>query len=101
MLGWVNWIGNRYYTDPETGYLASGVTKVDEKPYFFGIKSNRVMYGIVNYEGEKYYTNYQGYLQTGMQNVGGKWYYFNDETYKAESGWKELDGLRYYFDEET
>ena len=101
MRGLIYYDNKVYYTNPQTGELASNVTIVDGKPYFFGINTNRLMYGLINYNGDMYYSNSQGILQSGMVQVGKTWYYFDKNTYKAKSGWVEENGLKYYFDPVT
>ena len=99
MYGWMNYDGLTYHMNEETGILDSGVTEVDGKHYFFGIKYNKLMYGLItDYDGDKYYTNNKGELQSGFHEIDGKVYYFDSKTYKALSGWQEIDGAKYYFD---
>ena len=42
-----------------------------------------------------------GAMVTGVQQIGGKWYYFESSgaQYKT-AGWKQISGKWYYFDEE-
>ena len=102
MYGFINYNGDTYYTDPETGELATGITIINEKPYFFGISKFKLQKGLIGYNGDYYYSNSECILQTGMLEVNGNYYYFDkDNDYKALSGWQTIDGLRYYFDPVT
>ena len=96
--GFIDYNGERYYADPETGEVASNVTIVDGVPYFFGITKFKMMKGLFEYNGDFFYTNSEGVLQTGWQEIDGKYYYFDKDSYKGLTGWHDIDGLRYYFD---
>ena len=83
MYNFINYNGAVYYADPTTGELASGVTIIGNKGYFFGINKNKLMYGEINHNGEYYYSNSAGILQTGNITINGINYYFDKETFKA------------------
>ena len=84
----------------ETGILKSGKTTVDGVDYFFDLTKYKLMTtGLINANGTYYYTNKNGVLQKGFQEVGNNWYYFG-EDYTALKGWQEIDGLKYYFGED-
>ena len=100
MTGWLDYDNSTYYMNDE-GETASGITIIDDVPYFFGIKYKKLMVGprLIEYNGDLFCTDKKGVLQTGMQKVDGKYYYFDKTTYKAVSGWQEIDGEKYYFDD--
>ena len=99
--GFIDYNGERYYADPETGEVASNVTIVDGVPYFFGITKFKMMKGFFEYNGDLFYSNSKGILQTGMIDTGEGYYYFDSESYKATSGLFEIDNETYYFDPVT
>ena len=65
----------RYYLDPETGLRHIGFTEVD---------------------GETYYMNQYGRIQTGLKTIDGNRYYFSSSG-KMQTGWKTINGKKYYF----
>ena len=77
-------------------------TEINGKLYFFGIKSYRLMKGILTLEDGTYYLDQKtGERKTGMIEIGDNYYYFNKTTGKEETGLKEINGLTYYFDDVT
>ena len=58
--------------------------KIDSRYYYF--KDGRVQYGMINIENSTYYTHpREGYLLNGLQSIGDKIYYFDQNTYKMKT----------------
>ncbi|MDR3364123.1 MAG: Ig-like domain-containing protein [Clostridiales Family XIII bacterium] len=78
--GWVTVDGQARYFDPANGGIA---------PQGWFQHSN----------GQTYYFWYggEGIFATGLQTIGGKQYYFNEQGHKAV-GWQAIDGQARYFD---
>ena len=94
--------GLTYYIDPATGQMASGITEVDGKMYFFGINTKKMMKGWINYNGLTYYTNPEtGELAHLWTEIDGKTYFFGIRTYKLMKGFLYLDDGTYYLDPNT
>ena len=68
------------------GQVATGLTVIDGKMYFFSDADN------------DYY--YYGEKMTGMIQAGGNWYMFSSDGI-ALSGWQTYNGASYYFDPDT
>lgn len=77
------WKGGRYYL--ADGRMASGVTKINGKYYFFQRSSSKA------YKGKVYKSKWIKY--------NGKYYYASKSGALAENGWKRIktDGRFYYF----
>lgn len=77
------WKGGRYYLSD--GRMASGVTKIGGKYYFFQRSSSKA------YKGKVYKGKWIKY--------NGKYYYASGSGVLAENGWKRIkaDGRFYYF----
>ena len=56
--------------------------------------------GLQEIEGKKYYFDDGGIMQTGMIQVENDWYYFGSDGV-MQTGWLKLKGKKYYFDTET
>ena len=52
--------------------------------------------GMLEIDGAKYYFDDSGIMQTGMQSIGGKKYYF-DENGVMQTGFADISGKRYCF----
>ena len=73
--------GDKYYADATTGKVAKGLTKID---------------------GDTYYFNDSGVMQTRFVTVGNDTYYFSIYDGKAIKGWfTQENGDRYYADKDT
>ena len=54
--------------------------------------------GWQNIGGKWYYFSAGGAMQTGWQNIGGKWYYFSTGG-AMQTGWQNINGTWYYMEE--
>jgi len=73
--------GDKYYADATTGKVAKSLTKID---------------------GDTYYFNDSGVMQTRFVTVGNDTYYFSIYDGKAIKGWfTQENGGRYYADKDT
>ena len=99
--GFIDYNGERYYADPETGEVASGFTLLNGNSYFFDPVDFKMINGLFECDEDYYYANNDGILQTGMIDTGEGYYYFDSESYKATSGLFEIDNETYYFDPVT
>ena len=91
--GWNTINGERYYT--ENNYVVSGEKTIDNKKYFFGITTNKLLYGWQNYNGKFYADDVTGELKEGWQQIDNEIYYFKDS--RALSGLNEIDSKKYFF----
>ena len=90
--------GSWYYFD-ETGAMFKGIIAIydddTEKYSTYAANNNGTVTsgwtGWKNYNGDQNwtYTNANGEVLTGWQNIGGRWYYFSD-------GWYQTTGETYY-----
>ena len=122
--GWLIQKEGKYYLDPETGVLVTGLKEVDGKKYYFepsgeipgkmaeGWKeiekqtyyfvpeTGQMKLGWSTIDGKKYYFEKDGHQTTGWRSLGGKKYYFVPETGQMKLGWSTIDGKRYYFEKD-
>lgn len=56
--------------------------------------------GLVTIDGERYYFDERGHMQTGWVKWKNEWYYF-DENGKMVTGWLKIGNAWYYLDPET
>ena len=122
--GWLIQKEGKYYLDPETGVLVTGLKEVDGKKYYFepsgeipgkmaeGWKeiekqtyyfvpeTGQMKLGWSTIEGKKYYFEKDGHQTTGWRSLGGKKYYFVPKTGQMKLGWSTIDGKKYYFEKD-
>ena len=118
--------GDRFYMD-EDGQMAVGLTTIGEDTYFFNDKHNGSCGAMVTgwkwfegayyffesdgtmaaetwkkLSGSTYYLDADGKMLTGLQDIDGVTYFFNDKHDGAcgamVTGWKYIAGVYYYFD---
>ena len=116
--GWINYDGTYYYADLQTGEIKTGLQTIDGKKYYFNkdgvrqkdfqivdgkkyffsrINDNAMKYGWINYDGTYYYADLQtGEIQTGLQTIGDKKYYFNKDGVR-QKGFKSIESKTYFF----
>lgn len=73
-------------------YLATGRTEIDGKAYYFGEDSGMLQ---INMRGN-YFTDENGVIQTGEQEVDGKKVFYDDNG-ELVNGWYTKDGKTYYY----
>ena len=113
---------NQKYYANNNGELQLGYQSIDGKTYFFS--KDKTMYGalktgkfvvdgkyqifneylqtgLFEFEGNKYYANSKGVLQTGFHTINGKRYFFSGDKIRfgvMRYGWIQYNGYRYYLD---
>lgn len=85
--GWIQTASGWYYLKPETGLMATGMLRINDKTYYFNAASDAV----------------QGKMATGWyQDEKGSWYFFSTTADNTEgaavTGWQWVDGKSYYFE---
>ena len=122
--GWLIQKEGKYYLDPETGVLVTGLKEVDGKKYYFepsgeipgkmteGWKeiekqtyyfvpeTGQMKLGWSTIDDKKYYFEKDGHQTTGWRSLGGKKYYFVPKTGQMKLGWSTIDGKKYYFEKD-
>lgn len=107
-----NYIYSNWFYATQNGNLAQGWTKINGKWYFFGYVNNiggkEIIegYNLRRYvylakDGNKYYLDQSGVLQTGFYDITN--FYGNAPAYASSSGvitegWKQVNGNWYYSD---
>ena len=96
-------VDNRVLYFLDDGSMARGLTKKDDKIYFFRWEDGAQQTGLVQVGVSDYmYLNADGTCLTGLfRSVAGETYWFDEETKLARSGLVETDQFRYYFDPDT
>lgn len=122
--GWLIQKEGKYYLDPETGVLVTGLKEVDGKKYYFepsgeipgkmaeGWKeiekqtyyfvpeTGQMKLGWSTIDGKKYYFEKDGNQTTGWRSIGGKMYYFTEKTGVLRKGWLTLGNTKYYLNKD-
>ena len=85
--GWVHTASGWYYLQPETGIMATGMLRINDRTYYFNQTPDAV----------------EGKMVTGWyQDAAGKWYFFSTTADSTEgaavTGWQWIDGRSYYFE---
>ena len=95
------WVGDQYIdTD---GLPLSGWQFIDNKWYYLNpANDNKRAKGFFkDSQGYWYFTDSNGVMQKGWQEVNGTWYYFDDDGIMV-TGWQEMDtNVWYYFNPDT
>lgn len=102
--GWQTIGDSKYYFDPKTKIMATGLKKISGKWYYFGgKKSGKLRYGWITVKENTYFANKKtGVIQTGWKNISGKRYYFDpDKSGKMVTGFKTINKKIYYLDPKT
>ena len=113
--GWQNWNG-KFYLDSEgktkegineidgakyfvkDKYIVNGFQRENGKIYFFGLTTNKLLYGWQSTGKDTYwYQDDTGALVTGAHNIDGRDYVFNEETGLLD-GFKTVNNKLYYYD---
>lgn len=105
ITGWAEIDGNTYYFY-DSGAMALGITQIGEEQYYFNPETGAMTYGFVKVglEDYMYYLQGEKLPYAGLKKVDNKLYYFseNEADYgMALSGMQEIEGDTYYFDELT
>lgn len=91
--------GYIYYYDPKTHKALTGEKIIDNKKYFFydtGVLRTGIVRDSTN---NTYYYTANGEIGKGFIVIGGKTYYFDEESQLALSGIHEIEGKKYYFNQ--
>ena len=118
LLGWYNELGNTYYF--ENGIRLKGIHKIGDNYYHFGENtaqlkrgwsitldkkeyysdSNGVMqFGFQNIDGNDYYISLEEGLYKGIYKIGDNYYHFGQNTAQLKRGWSiTLDKKQCYSD---
>ncbi len=96
LLGFQEIEGETYYFGSD-GSMYKGIMEIEGKRYLFGFNSGKLYIGWAKVpNGDMYYTDASGVVQTGYQTIEGKDYLF-DEAGILQTGWQEIEGKTYYF----
>ena len=99
VTGWKQVKGVWYYLQSD-GYMLTGWLKDAGKWYY--LKANGAMAtGWIKDKGEWYYLNSTGAMLEDWQKIGGRWYYFEPGKGNAARGFRTIGGKDYYFFEES
>ena len=101
--GWISWNKRKFYIDPETVEVQTGMQSVEGKWYYFDPVSKpagRMVVGWKTLEDGKYYFDKNGVRKKGWLTVGEKKYYF-DQSGPMVKGWRSIRGKKYYFDQKN
>lgn len=72
-----------YYPDDSGRYVENGWWKDGEKYYCFDSDGYMMENAWTEYKGRRCYLGADGTMLTGLQCLGGKWYYFDSNGYAA------------------
>ena len=77
--------------------MATGITTIKDKKYLFGATSGKLYYGLTpSPDGNTYYADNNGIIQTGWQTIGKNKYYFNEQGV-MQIGFISINNDKYYF----
>ena len=78
--------------------MVTGWQRLPDGNWYYFDGSGVMQTGWLNRGGNWYYLNRSGVMQTGWQYIGGSWYYFYPGGNMASSTTLTLGGTRYTFD---
>ena len=93
---WVHF-GNIYRYRGEDGKIVTGWKEINDSWYYFSYNGNMAT-GILDIDGAKYCFNEGGVMLTGWQKINEQWYYFGNDGI-IKTGIQEIDDKKYYFDD--
>ncbi|MCC8110706.1 MAG: CAP domain-containing protein [Ruminococcus sp.] len=107
-IGWIDADGYCYYADEETGEKQIGMQEIGTETYYYfdeyGIQQTDM---VTTETGIYYFSPISGEMQVRKLNIGTSVYYFTaegdiDSGYGTmQTGWQEISGKYYYFNEKT
>jgi len=93
--GWFTDDGKKYYSDSD-GIVQYGWTDIGTERYYLDEAQGYALTGLQEIYGEKYYFDENGLMLTGWQKINKKWYYFNADGIMV-TGWQKISKKWYYF----
>lgn len=85
------------FNDVSNEYTHYGLTREENKYKFIDWKGNLVRTNDwFLHNDEWYYPTYDGILTTGLSQINGNTFYFNDKGI-MQTGWQTINGQMYYF----
>ena len=118
-VGWQTINGERFYFDPATGVMQTGLISDGTAQYYLSpngvvtigwqdVNGHRYHFDettgamsvntIVTTNGVNFYVGMDGTMQTGWQTIGGAMYYFQADGSMAVNVTLNVDGVDYLFD---
>lgn len=103
--GFITVNGKTYYS-LSNGVRRKGWQTVNGRKYYMKKKNGVMKTGWFSYKGKKYYLNpvktssTYGAAKVGWAQIGGSWYYFNNDG-AMRTGWLIENAKYYYFDKTT
>lgn len=103
--GFITVNGKTYYS-LSNGVRRKGWQTVNGRKYYMKKKNGVMKTGWFSYKGKKYYLNpvktssTYGAAKIGWSQIGGSWYYFNNDG-AMRTGWLLENARYYYFDKTT
>ncbi len=94
---WQTIENERYYFDPQTGFMHTGWLDTEEG-YYYLRQDGTVTTGWLNLDTERYYFDNAGIMHTGWLETDGQRYYLGDDGV-MQTGWLALEDRRYFLDE--
>ncbi len=96
VYGWLEYCGRQYYIAPEAGKAVGRFTDAEGGLYLADVHGSVLSEnGFVNYEGDCYYINESGMVQTEPTEINGVTYNFSDDGVVV-TGWLENGEDKYY-----
>ena len=89
--------GNRFYI-LDDGVRAVGYNTINNSDYIFS-EEGYTLSGWQEYEGYTYYLDSSGVIQRGETEIDGELYYLSPETGIFRTGLVDLNGSQYFFDD--
>ena len=101
--GWITWSKRKFYIEPESLEILTGMQEIDGKPYYFDPESKPVGKMVVGWKtlkDGKYYFDKNGVRKKGWLTLGERKYYF-EKSGPMKKGWRSIGGKKYYFDQKN
>ena len=91
--------GKWYHFGENTGQLKIGWSITLDKKEYYSDKNGVMQFGWLTEGGNKYYITREEGAYKGINEIGGKWYHFGQNTKQLKTGWSiTLDQKEYYSD---
>lgn len=95
--GWLHQGNKWYYLDEGFGNMHTGSSSIDGQTYFFNDNGEWAAGGWYSDGYDWFYLNADGSYRTGWLLDGSTWYYLDDEYGYMYTGLYEIDGKEYVF----
>ncbi len=97
---WIYKNSGTYFRNSKNRLVKHNWKRIEGQVYYFD-SQGKMQTGWFDYENHRYYLNKDGHRQTGWLTLGKRKFHFSEHVGMLQKGFKKVDGQYYYFRETT